>query len=309
MRNAFALACALIALGANAAPNAVHEKLVPAGFRASVAAVALDPRVAEISGMALSHRGDAALWVHNDSDGGAVLYALDSGAAVIGTIVVEGERNQDWEDLAGYVEDGQPRLMIGDVGDNGGLREEIRLIVVDEPEPAGEHRARPRYVIRARWPDGPRDCEGIAVDAAAGEVLLISKKRVPAQLFRVALAPPASSDEVRVAEQIATIPGIPQPSEEELAAEPVSGKWRSQITSMDLDPAGKRLLLLTYRDAYLFSRGAGQAWREALFAAPQRLGMLALPQAEAIAFDRAGHAIWIATERLPAPLLRLEPAL
>src|SRR3546814_8112412 len=47
----------------------------------------------------------------------------------------------------------------------------------------------PAWSIAFRWPDGARDCEAVAVDAQRGEVLLISKKRTPPELFALPLRP------------------------------------------------------------------------------------------------------------------------
>lgn len=38
--------------------------------------------------------------------------------------------------------------------------------------------------------DGPRDCEAVAVDAATGQVLLISKSAFPPELFSLPLSNP-----------------------------------------------------------------------------------------------------------------------
>lgn len=278
------------------------------GGATRLAALVTDARVAEISGMAASRRRDDLLWVNNDSHKPAELYALDTAGKVRGTLRVEGRVNVDWEDLAAYTLRGEPMLLIADTGDNGGVRTELALVALAEPELAADGApvsAAPRWVLRFRWPDGPRDCEAMAVDAQAGEVLLLSKKRVPAQLFRLPLGPPADPAAVAVAEQIALVPNVPQPSAAELARDPAYWRYRGQVTAMDVAPDGARMVLLTYRDAYLYARSPGEAWRDALARAPRPLGLPDLPQPEAIAFDRAGRALWLTSERLPAPLITI----
>jgi hypothetical protein len=147
----------------------------------------------------------------------------------------------------------------------------------------------------------------MAVDPIAREVLLLAKKRVPAQLFRVPLPLAGKDPGIQVAEQIAVVSDMPQPDEDDLARAPAGMRYMRQITSTDLAPDGLRLAVLTYREAYLFQRTAGEAWRVALTRPPLRLHMPPLVQAEAIAFDKAGRTLWIGTEKLPAPLIRLDP--
>jgi hypothetical protein len=302
MRLATALLC-LAAVG-----NASAQGLRAAPYAPTLAAVVLDPDVAEISGMAASHRADGVLWVHNDSGNGTVIYALGDDGRVRSEVTVAGVGNHDWEDLAGWERGGESFLLIGDTGDNGGLRREIELIALAEPDPAvREQTIEPLWRLRVRWPDGPRDCEGIAIDVNAGRILLMSKRRVPAQLFAVPLGPPPAANAVVTAEQIASVMHIPQPTTAELERYPQFGRFRAQITAMDVSPDGRLMALLTYRDGYLLRRAPGESWRDALLRRPEKLGLPPLPQGEAIAFGRDGRTLWVGSERLPAPLIRLDP--
>jgi hypothetical protein len=312
VRRALCLFLGAVAGAAASASLDPLESLARAAFAEPVlSALILDRQVNEISGMALSRRNDALLWVVNDSDNGSALYALDPHGDVRRRVVVDGVDNLDWEDLDAFTLDGRHYLMVADAGDNGGVRHELSLIVIEEPDAAllaqDEPHVAPAWTIRMRWPDGPRDCEATAVDTARREVLLLSKKRVPAQLFRVPLDRPADSTQVRVAEEIARVEGIPQPTAAQLARDFDFWRWRGQVTGMDLDPAGRRLLVLTYMDGLLYERADGEPWRDALRRTPLRLGLPTLPQGEAIAFDRHGRSIWATTEKLPAPLIRLDP--
>lgn len=298
-----------VALAAPPVPLELRlRRLESADYAHRTVAVVNDPAIAEISGLAASRRVPDRLWAINDSDNGNLLHLVGADGRRIGTWPVDGARNYDWEDLAGYTLDGQPWLLIADTGDNGGLRDDIELIAVREPDPAAPPAPLPvAWKLTVRWPDGPRDCEAMAVDPHAGEILLLAKKRVPAQVFRVPLPRGGEAPDPVVAEQIASIAAIPQPTDDDLRRAPPGARYMSQVTSADLSPDGLRLVVLTYREAYLLSRAPGEAWREALRREPLRLRMPPLVQAEAIAFDRDGRAIWVGTEKLPAPLVRFEP--
>lgn len=299
--------CVVLAL-ALAAPILLATEaaeLPKASAKVSISGLVTDPRIAEISGIAASRRRDGLLWAHNDSGNPNSIFALSTAGAVVAEFAIDGVTNVDWEDLASFELDGRPWLLIGDIGDNGALRPTIRFILVPEPDLASDRSGRvaPEWVLEARWPDAPRDAESIAVDPAARTIYLLSKRRVPVQVFSLPLGPPASPDEVRTIRQIGTLSGIPQPTPEEIAASPEIGRWLGQPTAMDRRADGS-FVVITYRDAYLFLAQPGDDAALTLRRAPLRVGLPRIPQAEAVAFGRDGRVIYATTERLPAPILR-----
>lgn len=261
-----------------------------------------DTRLAEVSGLAASRQVEGALWAINDGGNGPFLHRLGPRAARQLSVRVAGAENVDWEDLASFQWRGKPYLAIADTGDNGGLRRESRILIVEEPTNVADGAVLPlAWVQRFRWPDGPRDCEAIAVDARRGEILLVSKKRVPPELFRLPLDPGAGA--TQVATRIGTLGGIRQPTTEDLLRNPVYGRYRSQISGADLSPNGRVLAVLNYRAVSLYTRDNNGAWETAL-ANPETLAFPWLPQAEAIAFSSDGRSLLIASEQLPSPMLK-----
>ncbi len=117
---------------------------------------------------------------------------------------------------------GKHYLLVADTGDNAGKRKDIVLHVFEEPARLDGGELKPAWTIRARWPDGPRDCEAVAVDAAAGQVLLVSKKRNPPDLFALPLA---RSRGVREARRIGRLAGVP------LASAVQRCCWQGAITA------------------------------------------------------------------------------
>lgn len=266
-----------------------------------IAALMTEARLTETSGLAPA-RQPGHWWVLNDSGHPPELHLMDGRGKRVASVLVEGVRNTDWEDLAAFTLDGRRYLLIADTGDNGGIRRTLALHVVAEPETVRDGDRLPvAWTLRFRWPDGARDCEAVAVDAARGEVLLVSKKRVPPELFRLPLRPPG--DGLLVAERIGLLAGIAQPTAEDLARNPVYGRFRAQVSAADLSPDGRTLAVLNYRAAYLYTRGADGDWTPAL-AAPARLDFPWMPQAEAIAFGLDGRSLWIAGEQTPSPMIR-----
>jgi uncharacterized protein YjiK len=189
-----------------------------------------------------------------------------------------------------------------DTGYNGGIRKQLNLYVIEEPAQLRDGGTlKPAWIINFKWPDGARDCEATAVDAARGEVLLISKKRVPPEVFRVPLRP--ANAEVQTAELIATLRDISQPSQDELKKNPVYGRYRSQITAADLSANGRVLAVLNYHSVHLYVRNAGQDWAQVMKTVPGQLELPWLPQAEGIAFSPDGRSLLVGSEQRPSPLI------
>lgn len=268
-----------------------------------------DPVLREVSGMAVSHAHPGMLWVENDSGNPATIYAVTPGGSLRARLAIDGVPNIDWEDLASFDLDGHHYLLLADTGDNGGVRKTLALHVIEEPKELRDGHARPAWSIAFRWPDGARDCEAVAVDARSRSILLITKKRVPAQLFRLPLRPAtpnANAPNVLTAEFLGTLAGIPQPTPDELEAAPHYAKYLSQVTAVDIAPDRGSIAVLTYRRVYLYHRKDDEDWAQAVSHAPLQLPFGWLPQAEALAFALDGRSFYVSGERLPAPILQVD---
>lgn len=277
------------------------DPLPPLPEGVELAALITDARLSEISGLAASRRHPGIFWVHNDSHDANALYAVDTGGTIRATLELP-VPNIDWEDIAWFEHEQKHYLLVADTGDNGGVRKELALHVLEEPETLADGRIRQVRTIRFRWPDGARDCEAVAVDTHAGEILLVSKKRVPPELFRLPLFP-AGSETVHVAEKLGNLAGIAQATPQELENNPVYGRYRNQITAADVSADGSLFAAMSYLHLYLWPRHP-EGWARALRASPIPLDLPWMAQAEAMGFDPGGDALWISSERLPAPLVR-----
>jgi len=99
---------------------------------------------------------------------------------------VLGARNRDWEDLAAFTWRDRNWIVIGDIGDNAARRRAVRLHLLPEPGPE-DTTARPVASLTLMYPDGPRDAEGLAVDATTGTLYVLSKRDRPNRLYQLPL--------------------------------------------------------------------------------------------------------------------------
>jgi hypothetical protein len=269
----------------------------------------------ELSGLALSRRRADLLWAVNDSGAQPALFALGTDGRDLGQVLVSDANNIDWEDLAAFELEGKPYLLIADVGDNFAWRPAITLYVVPEPELTGARFAagasvEPRWVLRVKYADGPRDCEAVAIDPTARRVLLLSKRDVPGRLYSVPLLARRDSKtslaNLLVARLLTTVPGIPQPTAREITEDEDYGPSRSMPTAMSLAPDRSAALVFTYRDVYRFDRKTGEGWAQALSRVPERIEMPLLKALEAGTYAGDARTFYATSEYRPTPIFRYE---
>jgi hypothetical protein len=255
----------------------------------------------EASGLALSTRDSELLWVIND-DGPPLLYAISRHGKHRGQVHISDAANQDWEDLAAFIYEGESYLVVADTGDNEGRRPFVTLYVVAEPGPT-DQQAELAWRINYTYPDGPRDAESLAVDIIGKHFYVLSKRDIPAVLYSVPLKP--DTDATVVATRLGAVAGLPQPSAREKSQAAKNG-WSWQPTAMDFARDGRRAVILTYGGVYIFARSAGQDWPDALGGTALELKLGRLKNAEAILLDEEDQAALLTVEKRHAPLLRID---
>jgi len=248
----------------------------------------------EASGLAVSLRDDTLFYSINDSGNEPVLFALDDRGNHAGSWPLAYDGIHDFEDLASFSLEGQPYILVADTGDNFRWRNDLKLLVYPEPQGnALTASLEPAWVIHFRYPEGYRDCEAVAVDEAAGEILLISKGHIPAEVFRLPLKP--ASNAVQVAEPVARLEQLPQPTLRDLREDPDWGDYRSTPTALDV--RGRRAVVVTYRDAYLYDRGQEASWAETFRSAPRRVALPYINGLESGALTLSGQKLFVVGER------------
>ncbi|GAB5560768.1 MAG: hypothetical protein SynsKO_24150 [Synoicihabitans sp.] len=273
-------------------------------------AVIQDERLGEISGMASSLRKPGVLWVHNDSGDAPRLFAVGPDGETMGVLEITNATARDWEDMALVNIDGKPWILIADVGDNFSVRDDLVIYLLPEPDPA-EFELRPTLRVAASsvmpfgYEDGPRDCEGVAIDPIKRKIHLISKRTEPPVLYSLPLLTQSNvEDGPYVAKRIAALEGIVPPTPTEKLIPGRLGQFRSQVTAFDISGDNRTAAVLTYGNLYLYDRTGGESWENALTQQPRRLPVKGLPQAESVCFDENGATLLVTTESNQPPLQR-----
>lgn len=246
------------------------------------------------------------LVVHND-DGAAEIHVIDLAGTLRASITLEPARNRDWEDISIIPTDRGPRLVLGDFGDNLGRHRDIQLYLTAVPPVASDaplqNPSAVEHVINLRYPDGPRDCEAMAYDPVSDRVLLLTKRDQPPRLYGIDRASLLHGDEATL-QLLGTLPVLRPPTLGELLTNPL-GAWISQPTGFDISTDGRLAAVLTYRSLYLFERRADEAWSDTFLRQPWEIIGPPGFYEEAVTFTAQGNGVIVTTEKLPAPIYRL----
>jgi len=300
------LACLAACGGARAAgdPGLEIAPFAPVAGHA-LAGQITDAALPETSGLAVSRRDPARLWAINDGGNRPALHLLENDGRLVASYPVRDAENIDWEDLAAFSVDGTPYLLVADFGDNYARRETRTLYLFEEPDHARTATVRPVATLDFAYPDGPRDAEGLAVDVAGGEILLLTKRESRPIFYRLPLRLDTPSGAL-LAEPSGHFDN-PEPRFGPPGSPVTRSLFGASPTAIDLDDAGRQLLLLTYTAVYRLVREKDESWSQALERPFERLADHPLPHAEALAVAPDGKRVWFTSERLPAPLWSIDP--
>lgn len=275
----------------------------------SVAGTLEAPPNDEASGLAASRRTPGLLWTHDDSGGQPEIYAVETGGRLRGVLRLEGIKAEDWEDLASAEFDGKAWLIVADTGDNYAKRGHTWIHLVAEPaadqlSPSRPVSERPAASLKVTYPDGPRDCESLAVDTRERAIYLLSKRDPVPRLYRVDIPNPLRGATL-TARFLGEVGRLPQPTAAQKLVRGYLGEHRAWPTAMDFSADGSAAVVLTYGYVLLFPRKEGESWAATLAREPVILPPHNLTQAEAICFSADGRGVYVASEKT-RNLLRYE---
>lgn len=238
--------------------------------------------ISEASGVTISQRDSSLLWIHNDSEGSPVFYAVGTDGRLRAQIdVPDAPPQSDWEDIAAGPCPAGDCLYIGDIGDNLHARTDRAILRITVPDPDAENQT---VVERFPflYPGGPEDAEAIFV-LPDTTVFVISKGRQgPVTVYRY--PPPFRADETVTLEEV-------QQLTDGLAQLP------DLVTGASARPDGRVVAVRTYSRVRFYSFADG---RLVPLAPPSGFDLTPLrePQGEGVALSANGTVFTVSESGL-----------
>ena len=267
-----------------------------------------DKKIPEASGIAESRRQNGVFWIINDGGNDTSIFAIDGPGKGIGRLEVEGVKNKDWEDIAAFTLKEKPYLLIADFGDNDAKRKKYRLHFIKEPKakhlnPKKSFSVKPDWSLEFTYEDGPRDAESIAVDVKHKKIYILSKRDQPPVLYELPLQKKPKKLKA-VAKRIGDLKELKSTAVNDIRSLKYA-TFTNKPTAMDISSDGLSAVVLTYINAYYYRVEDLQGGRSLFSSKPHTITLPYLKQAEAVCFDQSGENIYITSEKLPAPLIKI----
>jgi hypothetical protein len=271
-----------------------------------VTAILESKELDEVSGMQFGAGG--VFFLHND-EGSPSIYIADTDGRHLGKIKIRDAKNRDWEDITRIPLESGPLLVLGDTGDNKARYKSVKLYFVAEPRPSpsGNYPEETDLLhkLKARYPDGPRDCEAISYDPSSNMILFLTKRDHPPRLYGLPVEEALQADKAEL-QYLGDVPGFRPPTTADLLSSKKRGSFISQPTGLDISSDGRRAAVITYRSLYLFERAEGETWADAFLKAPlEFIGPPGLHD-EAVTFELDAVDVYVSTERRPTPVYKLK---
>ena len=262
-----------------------------------------DPQILEASGLAICRTMENAVWMHNDSGDTPRLFLVGLDGATIGIVNVKGVTANDWEDVCSFEINGQSWLLVGDIGDNAHQRSvkspACQLLLLKEPTlKVSESGTKVTEVsidvtrtVEFQFPDGPHDCESLAVDTINNTILLVTKS-APNKCAMYSLP--------------LTLTG----GKETLKAEHVTPISATFATAMDLSTDGRRLAIVNMWGGVMLTRKDAQkdSWADASMNGLTTLSLPKRKQGESVCFATDGNSLLLNSEGASQPLWQIKIA-
>lgn len=279
--------------------SAVQQLLTPIDSATPYSNHFDDDRVLEVSGLQRSASLEGIYYAHNDSGHEAIVYATDASAMVLGVLRLSGVQANDWEAIAGVRLSGVPHIVVGDIGNNSGERNDLKLHVVEEPDFTGLTAGFDIEVgsrqINLSYADGRSyDAEALFIDGDNDTVVVLVKSgqdTANQSMWRGSLASGLTDGNMVL--EFRGVVSLPDQS------------GVNAITDIDIHPDGRQLALLTYGlpptgIVHIWkpvdSEGTADALTRASDATVSVPSLGANFQAEAISYSPDGSYILVAAE-------------
>lgn len=250
----------------------------------------------EISGIAASGIAPRVYYVHNDSGDTSRFFAITPEGKLLSTIYFKGDPKErqgvhDCEDIAvgpGPAK-GKSYVYIGDIGDNGSVREDITIYRAEEKaawlkQDQSEAIVEPLHL---KYPDGPRDAETLMIDPLEKLIYIVSKRRDSVTVYTTPMNYRSNDTVILTKRCKLFFKGI----------KPL--KW---ITAGDISKDGLQILLKSYEDVYYWKRNKDEPVWKTLQSKPEEPFYIPERQGEAIGFTPDGKGYYTTSEGVYSPI-------
>jgi hypothetical protein len=249
-------------------------------FTASQSAHTLNySKIDEASGLDAGIVNKGKFWTHNDSAGDPEVYLIDSLGQHVGTVVLEGLVNRDWEDITvgPGPEKGKSYVYIAEIGDNNAIHSIKYIYRFVEPLLLQDQKISISAVdtIAFQFDDGQRDSEALMIDDATSDLYIFSKREKQISLYTLPF--PQRTDTLLTASKQLTMP-------------------LTQIVAADFNAATGEVLLKNYNSVYYWKRKEAESIVDLLRTEAQTLPYEPEPQGESICFDSYGQGYYTVSE-------------
>lgn len=177
------------------------------------------------------------IWAINDGGDLPRIFLLNKKAELQCTYFLNGAKNHDWEELAGYLDSSTYTLWIGDLGTNTNKRTWVNLLTFTEPlysfQKTDTLKNFTTYYVK--YPDKIRNTEAFVIDQQTKELYFFSKEADSSVVFSISIQELQSND----SSTLHLLYKLPIP----------------YVTGASLSADGLALLLKNYSDVYYFRLG------------------------------------------------------
>ena len=255
--------------------------------------------IIESSGIAASRCQTDVFWTHNDSGGGAFVYAINRSGDNLGKWLITNVESRDWEDIAtGKDNSGKCFIYIGDIGDNKLLWPEHSILRVAEPVINGGDPKSSKtdttgtleaQAIRFIYPDINHDAEALMVHPRSAEIFLMTKNESrPTAVYRISGNFDAAERQTAVKIAEVSLPSVPN----------------GLVTGADISPDGRSVIVCDYKQAYEFvlpdlSTDFAEVWKQK----PDIIDVGRRKTGEAICYSIDGIEIFATSEGRNPPII------
>lgn len=250
-------------------------------------------KLKEISGMDFSRKHKNVFWTHNDSGDTATLFALGVDGKKRAEFEIQSEVG-DWEDisLAPCLDSEKDCLYIADTGNKKGKRDQLQIIVIEEPDTLEAKTLTPQKILT--FQSQGENFESLAFDEGRKQFYLLNKvgrrfdpldgKKGRIKLFVLKVGESKLSQLALF--DFSQVAGLDHQD--------------SLVTAADFDPSRDLLLIGTYGKAYEVKVSDFDTFSSSAIVH----ALPALEKAEAMAYN--GKDIFVTSEGKNPPLYRLK---